>query len=153
MPSFNFDAANHVATNLPTLGPLQKGMYEVMVVASDLKRTQAGTGEFIELTLQVVSGQHAGRRLWDRLNVRNPSKQAEDIALRNLQALCLACHLETMTDTEQLHDIPVLAQVDFDRKDATRNRIVFYGAVSSAVNNAATIPAASKPPTRPWERR
>jgi len=155
MPSFNFDAANHVATDLPTLGPLPKGMYEVMVVASDLKPTQAGTGEFIELTLQVVSGPHAGRRLWDRLNVSNPNKKAEDIARRQLQALCLAAKVNTMTNTEQLHDIPVLAQVDFDRNDNARNRIVNYATTTSSQGPrpVVTAPSPSKPAARPWERK
>jgi len=156
MPSFNFDAVNHVATEAPAFGPLQKGMYEVMVVASDLKTTQAGTGEFIELTLQVVSGPHAGRRLWDRLNVSNPNKKAEDIARRQLQALCLACKVNTMQSTEQLHDIPVLAQVDFDRNDSSRNRIVNYATTSSA-QVARPVesqpPPPSKPAARPWERK
>lgn len=155
MPSFNFDAANHVAAQSPARGPLPRGMYEVMVIGSDLKTTQAGTGEFIELTLQVVSGEHAGRRLWDRLNVSNPNKQAEDIARRQLQSLCLACNVNNMTNTEQLHDIPVLAEIDLDRKDPTRNRVMGYATTSSAqaARPSATNPPPSKSAARPWERK
>ena len=90
MPSFQFNAESHVAAARPERGPLPRGMYQVIVMASDLKPTQAGTGQYIELTLQIVDGEHAGRRLWDRLNVSNPNKTAEDIAKRQLQELCLA---------------------------------------------------------------
>jgi hypothetical protein len=135
-------------------------MYEVMVIASDLKPTQAGTGEFIELTLQVVSGEHAGRRVWDRLNVSNPNKQAEDIAKRQLQELCLACKVQNLTNTEQLHDIPVFAEIDIDRKDSSRNRVMGYATLSSATvaSTQAARPVAmtsppSKPAARPWEKR
>lgn len=162
MPSFSFDAATHVAPPVPSREPLPRGMYQVIVMASDLKPTQAGTGEYIELTLQVVDGEHSGRRVWDRLNVSNPNKTAEEIAKRQLQELCLAAGVTNLTDTEQLHDIPVLAEIDLDRKDPTRNRVMGYGSVgaakpvaSQAVRSAlaSSPPSAAKPAARPWERK
>lgn len=162
MPSFSFDAATHVAPPTPSREPLPRGMYQVIVMASDLKPTQAGTGEYIELTLQVVDGEHSGRRVWDRLNVSNPNKTAEEIAKRQLQELCLAAGVTNLTDTEQLHDIPVLAEIDLDRKDPTRNRVMGYASVGSAnpvasqaVRSApaSSPPSAAKPAARPWERK
>lgn len=164
MPSFQFNAETHVAAARPERGPLPRGMYQVIVMASDLKPTQAGTGQYIELTLQVVDGEHAGRRLWDRLNVSNPNKTAEDIAKRQLQELCLAAGVTNLTDTEQLHDIPVLAEVDIDRKEPDRNRVTGYAAISAGAPapapkstqaaRPATAPTpSSKPAARPWERK
>jgi len=160
MPSFQFDAQSHVAPPAPSREPLPPGMYQVIVMASDIKPTQAGTGEFIELTLQVIDGEFSGRRLWDRLNVSNPNKTAEDIAKRQLQELCLAAGVTALTETEQLHDIPVLAQVDFDKKDPSRNRVLGYKSVgpakplaSQGARPVASAPPASKPAARPWERK
>lgn len=164
MPSFQFNAETHVAAARPERGPLPRGMYQVIVMGSDLKATQAGTGQYIELTLQVVDGEHAGRRLWDRLNVSNPNKTAEDIAKRQLQELCLAAGVTNLTDTEQLHDIPVLAEVDIDRKEPDRNRVTGYASISASMMasvpkpSQAARPAAAptpspKPAARPWERK
>lgn len=158
MPSFQFDAQSHVAPPAPSREPLPPGMYQVIVMASDIKPTQAGTGEYIELTLQVVDGEFSGRRLWDRLNVSNPNKTAEDIAKRALQELCLACGVTALTETEQLHDIPVQAQVDFDKKDPSRNRVLGYKSVgvTKPVSQAARPASVNPPPkaaARPWERK
>lgn len=159
MPSFQFDAATHVAAPAPSREPLPRGMYQVIVIESAIKPTQAGTGEFIELTLQVVDGEFAGRRVWDRLNVSNPNKTAEDIAKRQLQELCLAVGVSTLNETEQLHDVPVLAEIDLDRKDQSRNRVMGYQAVGGAKPVAsqaarpASAPPTSKPAARPWERK
>lgn len=160
MPSFQFDAATHVAPPGPSREPLPRGMYPVIVIESAIKPTLAGTGEYIELTLQVVDGEFAGRRVWDRLNVSNPNKTAEDIAKRQLQELCLAAGVSSLNETEQLHDIPVLAEIDLDRKDQSRNRVMGYQAVggSKPVASQAARPAPASPPTakpaaRPWERK
>ena len=162
MPSFQFDAQNHVAPPAPERSPLPRAFYQVMVIGSDLKPTQAGTGQYVELVLQVVDGDHSGRRVWDRLNVSNPNKTAEDIAKRQLQELCLAAGVTNLTDTEQLHDIPVMAEIDIDRKDPTRNRVMGYAGIAGASPKpsaqaarpgAAASPPAAKPAARPWERR
>jgi hypothetical protein len=159
MPSFQFDAVSHVAAPAPSREPLPRGMYQVIVIESAIKPTQAGTGEFIELTLQVVDGEFAGRRVWDRLNVSNPNKTAEDIAKRQLQELCLAVGVSTLNETEQLHDVPVLAEIDLDRKDQSRNRVMGYQAVGGAKPIAsqaarpASAPPTAKPAARPWERK
>ncbi len=159
MPSFQFDAATHVAAPAPSREPIPRGMYQVIVIESAIKPTQAGTGEFIELTLQVVDGEFAGRRVWDRLNVSNPNKTAEDIAKRQLQELCLAVGVSTLNETEQLHDVPVLAEIDLDRKDQSRNRVMGYQAVGGAKPIAsqaarpASAPPTAKPAARPWERK
>lgn len=158
MPSFNFDASAHQPTETPRRGPLTPGMYQVMVVDSEIKQTQAGTGEYIALKLQVVDGEHSGRWIWDNLNIRNPNKTAEDIARNQLQMLCLAAGVTKMTNTEQLHDRPVLASVELDRKDPSRNRVVGYAALSAAQTPRATKPASATPESaksaaRPWERQ
>lgn len=158
MAQFAFDAASHVAPPRPELGPLPAGMYPVIAVESALKDNSAGTGQFLAFTLQVIDGEFSGRKLWDNLNVNHPNKTAEDIARRQLQELCLAAGVSNLTNTEQLHDRPVLANVEIDRKDKTRNRITGYASVSAAqgFSPAARQAPASTPaskPARPWEKR
>lgn len=154
MPSFSFNAAAIEPQAPRQFSPLPAGLYEMIVVKSDIKPTKAGTGHYLELEMQVVEGEHSGRRHWERLNVDNPNKQAEDIAKAALSALCKAIDMSDITDTEELHDRPFVAHVEIDRKEPDRNRITFYSAVASAA--PAARPAASPKPAaagaakRPW---
>lgn len=154
MAQFNFNASNHqpAVSAPPSRAPLPKGLYAAIVMDSDIKATKAGTGQYIELTLQVIEGQYAGRRIWDRLNISNPNKQAEDIALAALQSLCQAVGVSNMTDTTQLHDKPFTVSLDIDRKDEGRNRVMAYQSAAWSQPSAAAPAAPAAPAKKPWER-
>lgn len=143
MPQFNFNAGSVEPMAPRSYGPVPEGEYEMMVVKSDVKPTKAGNGHYIELEMHVISGEHSGRRLWERLNVDNPNKDAENIAKAALAALCAALGVDDMTETEQLHDLPFLAKVEIDRKEPDRNRITGYASLGQApAPKAAPKPAA-----------
>lgn len=157
MAQFNFNAGGYVAppTPSPSRGPLPKGTYAVIVLDSGIKSTKAGDGQYIELTLQVIEGPYAGRRHWERLNVSNPSKQAEDIAKGRLQSICQAVAVSNLTDTTQLHDKPFSITLDIDRKDETRNRMVSAQSAGWADTAPQVAPAKADAPTaskKPWEK-
>lgn len=154
MAQFNFNASAHQPTvSGPIRAPVPKGIYQAIVMDSTIKATKAGDGQYIELMLQIIEGEHSGRRVWDRLNVSNPNKKAEDIALAQLQALCNAVGVPQLNDTAQLHDKPFALVLDIDRKEPDRNRVMGYqsaGWVEQPKQSApAAAPAASK---KPWER-
>lgn len=156
MANFNFNA-NTVEPMAPrSYDPMPNGDYEMIITKSDVKPTKAGTGHYLELEMQVISGEHSGRRHWERLNIDNPNKQSEDIAKGALAALCLAVGVDDMTDTEQLHDIPFTAKVEINRKEPDRNRITGYASAGGEAPAAALAPAA-KPAApaatkKPWEK-
>ena len=152
MPQFDYEigeAKERDPNQTSEFSPLPRAEYECIVIDTKIKATKAGTGEYIEVTLQVVDGPSSGRRLWDRLNISNPSKKAEEIVKEQLDRLCAAVGLtHKMQQTEQLHDIPIIVSVDIDRKDPTRNRIDNYSKAGVASAKAAPSVAAKKP----WER-
>lgn len=153
MAQFNFNATSVEPMQSRSYDPLPKGDYEMMIVKSDVKPTQAGTGHYIELEMHVLGGEHSGRRHWERLNVDNPNKTAQDIANAALASLCFAIGIEDMTETEQLHDQPFVAHVDIDKKDPTRNRIMGYATAGAPAPKAAAPaarPAAAAPAKKPW---
>jgi hypothetical protein len=158
MATFNFNAASVEPMQPRSYAPLPDGEYEMIITKSDVKPTKAGTGHYLELEMQVVGGEHSGRRHWERLNVDNPNKQAEDIAKSALASLCFAVGVEDMTDTAQLHDIPFGAKMEIDRKEPDRNRIVGYvntGSAPAAAPVKAAAPAARPaaapaPAKKPW---
>lgn len=156
MANFNFNATSVEPMEARSYEPLPNGDYDMIITKSDVKPTKAGTGHYLELEMQVLGGEHSGRRHWERLNVDNPNKQAEDIAKAALAGLCFAVGVEDMTETEQLHDTPFIAKVEIDRKDPTRNRIVGYAsagvptAAPAAKAPAARPAAAAAPAKKPW---
>lgn len=157
MATFNFNAAGIEPMQPRSFGPLPAGDYEMIITKSDVKPTKAGTGHYLELEMQVVAGEHSGRRHWERLNVDNLNKTAEEIAKQALAALCFAVNVPDMTDTAQLHDIVFTAHVEIDRKEPDRNRITGY-ATAGAAKPAAPAPrpaapaAAAAPGRKPWEK-
>lgn len=155
MAQFSFNAASAPVSTPMSRGPLPEGRYEVIITRSDIKTTQRGDGEYIELEMQITAGDSAGRRHWERLNVSNPNKKAEDIAKAALGQLCVAVGVHDMTDTEQLHDIPFVVSLEVDRKDPTRNRIVGYESAGAQAPKAPAAPPArpaAPAGARPWAR-
>lgn len=158
MANFNFNASTVEPMQPRSYGPLPAGDYEMIIVKSDVKPTKAGNGHYLELEMQVLSGEHSGRRHWERLNVDNPNKTAQDIAEAALASLCFAVGVTDVNDTTQLHDIPFIAHIEIDRKEPDRNKIMGYvnaGAAAVAAVPAkapAAKPAAAAPSRKPWEK-
>jgi len=149
MPVFDFDVSTYEAPKRTSFEPLPPGDYNAMITDSQMKITKSGTGEYLELTLQIIEGAHSGRRLWERLNVVNSNKVAEEIARSQLNGIKLACNIDKLESSEQLHDIPFIVSLDIDRRDPTRNKIMGYTPAGSAPRPATAAPSNKKP----WERK
>lgn len=115
--------ANNVKPN-KGFDALPVGEYDAIIVASEMKPTNAGNGEYLNLTLQVLSGQYQNRKLWDLLNLKNPSQDAVDIAKGTLSAICRAVNVMEPNDSSELHNKPLRVRVKID-KDG-RNKITSY---------------------------
>lgn len=104
--------------------------------------------------MHVISGEHSGRRHWERFNLDNPNHQAVKIAQESLARLCAALGVDEVEDSEQLHDRAFIAEIGIDKKDSTRNVIWNYKpAMDVPAAKPAAKPAASAAPAksaRPW---
>lgn len=87
------------------------GKYQAVIIASEEKPTKAGNGSYLELTLEIIDGEFAKRRVWDRLNLNNPNDQAVGIARATLSAICRAVNVPKLRDSAQLHDLPMTIRV------------------------------------------
>ena len=74
MATINFNA-NEVEPS-QEFQPLPEGKYEAVISDSDVKSTRNGSGRYVQLEFEVVSGEHKGRRVWGRYNIENPSADA-----------------------------------------------------------------------------
>jgi hypothetical protein len=151
MAKVHFDISTYEAPK-SDYDPLPKGEYQAMVTESQMKVTKAGTGEYLALTMQIIEGKYADRKIWENLNLHNPNEVAENIARANLKAISQACGFEELDDTDQLNDIPFILVLDIDRKDPTRNRVMGYKRAGSGSAPSASS-TASAATAKPWERK
>ena len=149
MPVFDFDVSTYEAPKKTSFEPLPPGDYNAMITDSQMKITKSGTGEYLELTIQIIDGAHSGRRLWERLNIVNANKTAEEIARSQLNGIKLACNIDKLESSEQLHDTPFVLSLDIDRRDPTRNKIMGYSSAGKAQRPAMAVTSGKKP----WERK
>lgn len=139
MAKIGFNAAN-VEPATP-MDVLPAGKYLCMAIASELKPTKSGGGEYLQITFEVLDGTYKGRKIFERLNIRNSNKTAEDIAQRALSALCHAVGVIELDDSDQLHDKPVVLDVAIDPAKgeySASNRVKGY----TASGGSAPAPAA-----------
>ena len=138
-----FDATT-VEPNKP-FEPLPPGRYPVQIVTSEMRPTKDGMGQYLWLEMDVLEGEFAGRKLFDRLNLVNSNPTTVEIAQRTLSAICHAIGRMQVQDSEELHLIPMIADVKvkppkdgYDASNTMRYMPLEQGAPQPA-------PAASSP--------
>lgn len=110
----------------------------------------------LQFTLKILEGEHKGRLLWTRLNIRNANEVAQRIAEEELAAICDAVgHPRKVVDSVTLHGKPMRVKVDVEpAKDGqpARNIVKGYEALGTkAAPAAAQTGAASASPA--WNRK
>jgi len=163
MASLNgtFDATTVPPAEAFTVIPA--GKYKVQVVDSDLRATKDGQGQYLWLEMEILDGEHQGRKVYDRLNIVNQNAQAVDIAQRALSALCHAAGKLQVSNSEELHFIPVIATVkvrqareNFDASNEVRGYEAVAGGARPSVaptQQRSAPPPAAAPSTAPWKNR
>ena len=136
------------------LEPIPAGKYVAVVTDSELKPTKSGTGQYLQLTFQIVEGEYANRLLWVRLNLDNPNATAVEIARRELSAICRSVGVLVPTDSADLHNLPVVIHVRVKRRSDTgelQNEIKGYSKKAAVVQPVIAAASTSGNPP-PWKR-
>lgn len=145
----NFDA-NQVEPAV-AFDPIPAGKYLAAIVNSEMKATKSGTGNYLELTFQIVEGEFKGRQLWVRLNLDNPKPQTVKFARAELSAICRAVGVMSPGDSTDLHNLPMIITVRCKKRPDTDE-------ISNEVRGYAKREAASGKPQQaqndnpPWQR-
>lgn len=154
-----FDATQQAAMQSFEAMAAHKGL--MMIVASQMKPTKAGTGSFLECELnEIGDGVYKGRKLWVRMNLSNPNKTAEEIANRELGAICKAVGILKPTDSAELHNRPMMVDVGVKKNDRNEdeNYVKGYEPIGGMQASApapapapasGVAPAAVAPPAAP----
>lgn len=109
---------------------IEPGEYPAVITKSEMKPTNDGSGQRLNLTLQILSGKYQNRTLFDGLNVKNKSQQAEQIGRSQLKAVCVAVNVPDPKVSEELHNKPLMIKVAVgkDQNGNPRNEIKGYKA-------------------------
>ena len=152
MAKLNFNASE-VAPQQSGYEPRPAGEYTMQVVNSDMRTTKSGTGQYLWLEFDILSGPVRGK-YFERLNLFNDNAKAVEIANRQLSAICNAVGLVSLQDSEQLHMKPlkVVLKVS-ESKDGSLQNTAKYLPLNAAPAPAAPAPAAAPAAAaKPWER-
>jgi hypothetical protein len=132
--------------------PLPAGWYKAVFTASEEKPTKAHTGSYLQLSAEIIEGEHQGRKLIERLNLNNPNSTAVEIAQRTLSGICRAVGVMTPRDSSDLHDKPFMVKVAVKPAEgqySASNEIKEYAATDSQGSAPAATSGAA---TSPWKR-
>jgi hypothetical protein len=148
MAQLNFDATKVE----PDAGfdTVPVGWYNAAIDESELKPTKDGSGTYLQLRFNILDGQYRGRKLFSRLNIRNASTEAQEIALRQLSAIGHAVGVLHIQDSQQLHGIAMKVKVKIrpasaDGQYEAQNEIIVYKNINEPVETVGSGQGAGAP--------
>ena len=159
----SFDATSVEPTTAYELLPA--GKYRAQIVESEMRVTKNGMGQFLWLMIDILEGEQKGRKIFDQLNLVNPNPTTVEIAQRTLSAICHATGRMHVSDSEELHLIPMTIQVKIKPPKngyGESNAIAYLPAERGAAQVArptkpASDPASSAVPPKmasaPWNKK
>ena len=157
--------------------PIEPGWYTLLIEKAEVKPTKKGDGKQLVLQTCVIGEKHNNRKVFKRINLKNPNSTCEEIGHRELAGLTLACGLATLDDSTELLDKTVEGKVIIKKEEGREpdNDIQSFrasGQVVAAQPTTKTAPTTTKAapaakvtppsepkapattakPKRPWDR-
>lgn len=130
-------------------GNIPAGWYNAAITESKEVENKSGKGCHLALTFTILDGPQKNKKIWDRLNLQNPSEQTVRISRSQLKRICVACGDIRPTDSVELHNIPMAIYIDRDPKNEDFDRITKYQARGAP---EATVPPDDAPTNAPWKK-
>lgn len=135
--------------------PIPAGKYAVQIIESDSVALKTGNGESLNITLEVIEGDFAGRKVFDRLNYLHTNQIAQRIGQQGMKSICKAVGFEGhLSDSEVLHGIPLVAKIVIEQKDQNyepKNVVKGYEAIGGS--QPASQPSAQQQQPAPSAAR
>ncbi len=157
MVQFNYNTGEVKPSS--TYEVLPSDWYIAQIVASEAKTPRSGQGQMLNVTFEIIDGDHRGRKIWNNYCIIHPNAKTQEIARSNLAALSHACGVPQPGCSEQLHHIPVKIKVKVkkDKNDEWANEVTGYASIERvtktppSAGQAATTPQNDSTP--PWMNR
>lgn len=134
--------------------PVPDGDYLCTVKGAEVKPTKNGTGKLLKLQLEITGPTHAGRVIFDQINIQNANQVAQEIGLRQFGELMRATGVANVEDSQVFVGRSLSARVTTEHSEGydPQNRVKRYkpapGGAPQVTRPAtpAAQPSASKPP-------
>ena len=98
--------------------PVPSAWYKVHMTASEQKPTKAADGSwYLQCEYTILEGEASGRKVYDRLNLKNQSEEAMTIAYGTLSAIAHCTGVIQFNDSQQLHGKALYAYVEREERD------------------------------------
>jgi Protein of unknown function (DUF669) len=155
MAELNFNATTAPARQPRVSTPLPAGTYTAEITSADVKPLKSGRGTGLSLEFTVIDPEeHANRKVWQHINVKHESAQAEEIGLGELKELCDSIGIEVLKESDELFGKIVRIQTKVRAAQGdypARTEVNGYMPAGVAVPKpAAPAPAAAV--ARPWQK-
>jgi len=98
---------------------LPAGKVLAHIVKSEMKATKKKNGHYLNVHFKVIEPEGlAGRMFFTNLNLDNPNPVAVEIATKELNSICQACGKQGVTDSEEVHQIPMVVDLGIEAATA-----------------------------------
>ena len=128
--AFSFNSRGIEPAKPREAGLIPNGWHRAWIIGHEMKKNKAGTGQYLELTWEIVDGPYEKRRLWERYNFDNPSEIAVKIAKEQLAAICNATGVLDFKHPGELHGEVCAIKVGVERKKDQPDRNKIFGYLS-----------------------
>ena len=139
--------------------PIPADWYKAVITETEEKPTKAQTGSYLQLTIEVIEGHHQGRRVFERLNLKNPNSVGVEIAQRSLSSICRSIGVNNPQNSEELMDKPLMikvavkpAQGEYGASNEIKGYDAVGGATTAPAPAAVAATASAGASTPPWKK-
>lgn len=121
-------AAFKAEESISTFDTIPEGYYEAIITNSEIKNNSESSsdpnGKYLKLTFTITSKKFGGRLIFKNLCIVHNNKKAIDISNSFLKNLAYCCGIESLSNSEQLHDVPVGIKVKIKKNGEYENNEV-----------------------------
>jgi hypothetical protein len=133
---------------------IPSGWYQAQIIEHRLENV--GNGLQAQFTWEILEGDHAKRRVWQREWASHPNPKAAEIGERMLRTLGRACGVSRVTSTDDLAFKPVEIRVGMTKKEdgyEQRNEVKSARPISFQGAAARDRAPTAAPAKTPWGAR
>jgi len=139
--------------------PIPADWYKCVITNTEEKPTKKQNGTYLQLDIEVIEGNFAGRKVFERLNLNNPNSVAVEIAQRSLSSICRAIDVPNPKNSSELLDKPLMVKIAIKPADGeydASNEVKGYDSAGATASAPVDVPvaaaAANGSATPPWKR-
>jgi len=134
------------------------GWYTVEIANAESRVASSGNGEYLQIDFVLVDAKHAGRHVWERLNLWHSSEKAVKVAGNILKSIAANAGISRLENSDQLIGKQLEAKITVENSAdyGAQNRIKSFRIHQSSSGNSqpakpSAAPTAHQSTKRPWE--